>query len=74
MGEVSLREVRDDDLPFPRAKNPWNPLHFAGGSSSGSGRSFVAPGGQAHPPAPRAALRAHYTAPSRASQDAPAEE
>ncbi|MFN4087856.1 MAG: amidase [Alphaproteobacteria bacterium] len=25
------------DLPFPPARNPWNPEHFTGGSSSGSG-------------------------------------
>ena len=42
LGKVATHEfarggVRDDDLPFPRAKNPWNPAHFAGGSSSGSG-------------------------------------
>lgn len=24
------------DLPFPPARNPWNPEHFTGGSSSGS--------------------------------------
>ena len=24
------------DLPFPPARNPWNPAHFTGGSSSGS--------------------------------------
>jgi len=23
------------DLPFPPARNPWNPKHFTGGSSSG---------------------------------------
>ena len=26
------------DLPFPPARNPWNPDHHPGGSSSGSGR------------------------------------
>ncbi len=26
-----------DPLAWPAAKNPWNPAHFAGGSSSGSG-------------------------------------
>ena len=25
------------DLPFPPARNPWNPEHHPGGSSSGSG-------------------------------------
>jgi aspartyl-tRNA(Asn)/glutamyl-tRNA(Gln) amidotransferase subunit A len=24
------------DLPWPPARNPWNPMHFSGGSSSGS--------------------------------------
>jgi aspartyl-tRNA(Asn)/glutamyl-tRNA(Gln) amidotransferase subunit A len=24
------------DLPWPPARNPWNPMHFTGGSSSGS--------------------------------------
>ena len=31
------------DLPFPPARNPWNPAHHPGGSSSGSG-SAVASG------------------------------
>jgi aspartyl-tRNA(Asn)/glutamyl-tRNA(Gln) amidotransferase subunit A len=30
------------DLPFPPAKNPWNPAHFTGGSSSGSGAAVAA--------------------------------
>ena len=30
------------DLPFPPARNPWNPKHFTGGSSSGSGASVAA--------------------------------
>ena len=30
------------DLPFPPAKNPWNPDHFTGGSSSGSGAAVAA--------------------------------
>jgi aspartyl-tRNA(Asn)/glutamyl-tRNA(Gln) amidotransferase subunit A len=25
------------DLPFPPARNPWNPAHFSGGSSTGAG-------------------------------------
>ncbi len=25
------------DLPFPPARNPWNPAHFPGGSSTGAG-------------------------------------
>ncbi|MBV2145093.1 amidase [Falsochrobactrum sp. TDYN1] len=30
------------DLPFPPARNPWNPQYFPGGSSSGSGASVAA--------------------------------
>ncbi|MCP3102427.1 amidase [Myxococcus sp. K15C18031901] len=30
------------DLPFPPARNPWNPAHFTGGSSSGSGSAVAA--------------------------------
>jgi len=30
------------DLPFPPARNPWNPLHHPGGSSSGSGAGVAA--------------------------------
>ncbi|TXH66351.1 MAG: amidase [Lysobacteraceae bacterium] len=30
------------DLPFPPARNPWNPDHFTGGSSSGSGVAVAA--------------------------------
>jgi aspartyl-tRNA(Asn)/glutamyl-tRNA(Gln) amidotransferase subunit A len=30
------------DLPFPPARNPWNPDHFTGGSSSGSGAAIAA--------------------------------
>jgi aspartyl-tRNA(Asn)/glutamyl-tRNA(Gln) amidotransferase subunit A len=30
------------DLPFPPARNPWNPEHFSGGSSSGSGAAVAA--------------------------------
>src|SRR5436309_3269731 len=30
------------DLPFPPARNPWNPEHITGGSSSGSGTSIAA--------------------------------
>lgn len=41
LGKLATHEFArggvNDDLPFPRAKNPWNPAHFAGGSSSGSG-------------------------------------
>ena len=30
------------DLPWPPARNPWNPEHFAGSSSSGSGAAVAA--------------------------------
>jgi len=30
------------DLPFPPARNPWNPDYFTGGSSSGSGAAVAA--------------------------------
>ena len=30
------------DLPFPPARNPWNPDHIPGGSSSGSGAAVAA--------------------------------
>lgn len=30
------------DLPWPPARNPWNPLHFTGGSSSGSAAAVAA--------------------------------
>ena len=30
------------DLPFPPARNPWNPGHHPGGSSSGSGAGIAA--------------------------------
>ena len=30
------------DLPFPPARNPWNPRHHPGGSSSGAGTSVAA--------------------------------
>ncbi|MCW1842652.1 amidase [Prosthecomicrobium hirschii] len=30
------------DLPFPPARNPWNPDHITGGSSSGSGAAVAA--------------------------------
>ncbi|MDQ1184548.1 amidase [Agrobacterium larrymoorei] len=31
-----------EDLPVPAARNPWNPAHYTGGSSSGSGASVAA--------------------------------
>jgi aspartyl-tRNA(Asn)/glutamyl-tRNA(Gln) amidotransferase subunit A len=30
------------DLPFPPSRNPWNPAHITGGSSSGSGSAVAA--------------------------------
>jgi aspartyl-tRNA(Asn)/glutamyl-tRNA(Gln) amidotransferase subunit A len=30
------------DLPWPPARNPWNPVHFTGGSSTGSGAAVSA--------------------------------
>src|SRR5207302_255445 len=30
------------DTPFPPARNPWNPEHVTGGSSSGSGAALAA--------------------------------
>lgn len=30
------------DLPFPPARNPWNPRHHPGGSSSGAGAALAA--------------------------------
>jgi len=30
------------DLPWPPARNPWNPAHITGGSSSGSGAAVAA--------------------------------
>ena len=42
MGKLSTHEFAiggpSFDLPFPPARNPWNPRHHPGGSSSGSGR------------------------------------
>lgn len=30
------------DLPWPPARNPWNPAHYTGGSSSGTGAAIAA--------------------------------
>ena len=42
MGKLSTHEFADGgpsfDLPFPPARNPWDPAHFTAGSSSGTGR------------------------------------
>ncbi len=41
MGKLSTHEFADGgpsfDLPFPPARNPWDPAHFTAGSSSGTG-------------------------------------
>ena len=41
IGKLALHEFAiggpSFDLPFPPARNPWNPAHHPGGSSSGSG-------------------------------------
>lgn len=46
MGKLSTHEFAiggpSFDLPFPPARNPWNPDHHPGGSSSGSGAGVCA--------------------------------
>ena len=46
MGKLSTHEFAIGgplfDLPFPPARNPWNPAHHPGGSSSGSGAGLAA--------------------------------
>ncbi len=46
MGKLALHEFAIGgpafDLPFPPARNPWNPAHHPGGSSSGSGAALAA--------------------------------
>lgn len=46
MGKLSTHEFALGgpcfDLPWPPARNPWNPDHFCGGSSSGSGAAVAA--------------------------------
>jgi len=46
MGKLSTHEYAIGgpafDLPFPPARNPWNPAHHPGGSSSGSGAAVAA--------------------------------
>jgi aspartyl-tRNA(Asn)/glutamyl-tRNA(Gln) amidotransferase subunit A len=47
LGKLSTHEFADGgpsfDLPWPPARNPWNPDHFTAGSSSGTGAA-VPPG------------------------------
>lgn len=46
LGKLSTHEFAiggpSFDLPFPPARNPWNPAHHPGGSSSGSGSGVCA--------------------------------
>ena len=50
MGKMSTHEFAiggpSFDLPWPPARNPWNPDHFCGGSSSGSGAATAAQRGE----------------------------
>jgi aspartyl-tRNA(Asn)/glutamyl-tRNA(Gln) amidotransferase subunit A len=46
MGKLATHEFAHGgpsfDLPWPPARNPWNPMHQTGGSSSGSGAAVAA--------------------------------
>jgi aspartyl-tRNA(Asn)/glutamyl-tRNA(Gln) amidotransferase subunit A len=46
VGKCALHELAHGgpsfDLPWPPARNPWNPAHFTGGSSSGSAAAVAA--------------------------------
>lgn len=46
MGKLASHEFAHGgpsfDLPWPPARNPWNPAHFTGGSSSGSAAAIAA--------------------------------
>ena len=46
VGKLALHELAHGgpsfDLPWPPARNPWNPAHFTGGSSSGSAAALGA--------------------------------
>jgi aspartyl-tRNA(Asn)/glutamyl-tRNA(Gln) amidotransferase subunit A len=46
LGKLALHEFAvggpSFDLPFPPARNPWNPMHHPGGSSSGAGAALAA--------------------------------
>lgn len=46
IGKLTTHEFADGgpsfDLPWPPARNPWNPDHFTAGSSSGTGAAIAA--------------------------------
>jgi len=46
LGKLAMHEFAHGgpsfDLPWPPARNPWNPMHFTGGSSSGSAAAVAA--------------------------------
>jgi aspartyl-tRNA(Asn)/glutamyl-tRNA(Gln) amidotransferase subunit A len=46
LGKLAMTEFAHGgpgfDAPWPPARNPWNPEHFTGGSSSGSGAAVAA--------------------------------
>jgi aspartyl-tRNA(Asn)/glutamyl-tRNA(Gln) amidotransferase subunit A len=46
LGKVATHEFAmggpSFDLPWPAARNPWDPAHFTGGSSSGTGAAVAA--------------------------------
>jgi aspartyl-tRNA(Asn)/glutamyl-tRNA(Gln) amidotransferase subunit A len=46
LGKVGMHEFAfggpSVDAPFPAVRNPWNPAHIPGGSSSGSGAALAA--------------------------------
>jgi Asp-tRNA(Asn)/Glu-tRNA(Gln) amidotransferase A subunit family amidase len=64
MGKLATHEFAiggpSFDLPWPPARNPWNPEHFTAGSSSGTGAAVAAGlvlGGRGRIPAARSAAR-----------------
>ena len=46
VGKLAMHEFAHGgpslDIPWPPARNPWNPMHFAGSSSSGSAAAVAA--------------------------------
>jgi aspartyl-tRNA(Asn)/glutamyl-tRNA(Gln) amidotransferase subunit A len=46
LGKTATHELANGgpsfDLPFPPARNPWNPAHFTGGSSTGAAAGVAA--------------------------------